>query len=1220
MARKKISMDGNTAAAHVSYAFTEVAAIYPITPSSVMAELTDSWSATGLKNIFGENVRVTEMQSEAGAAGTVHGSLAAGALTTTYTASQGLLLMIPNMYKIAGELLPCVIHVSARCVASHALNIFGDHSDIYACRQTGFAMLASTNPQEVMDLGAVAHLSTIKGRVPFIHFFDGFRTSHEIQKIEQWDYKDLADMIDKDAVAEFRARALNPEHPVLRGSAENGDIFFQHREACNSYYNALPAIVEEYMKKVNKKIGTNYKLFNYYGHPEAENVIIAMGSVCDVAEEVIDYLMAKGKKVGLVKVRLYRPFCADKLAKALPKTVKKIAVLDRTKEPGSLGEPLYLDVVTALREEGVDAKVVGGRYGLGSKDTTPASVFAVYDNLAKKNPKNHFTIGIVDDVTGYSLPEKVVPDTAPKGTISCKFWGLGGDGTVGANKNSIKIIGDHTDKYIQAYFQYDSKKTGGVTISHLRFGDSPIKSSYYITKADFVACHNPSYMLKGYKIVNDVKPGGTFLLNCQWTPEELDKHLPAEVKNYIANNNIKFYTVDAIDKAREIGMGKRTNTILQSAFFALANIMPISEAVDYMKYMAKKSYLKKGEAVVEMNYKAIDAGVDAIVEIKVPEAWKTVTGTTAEKEITGDRPELVKFVRDIVLPVAKMQGDSLPVSKFVDLADGTLPQGAAAYEKRGVAVDVPEWIPENCIQCNQCSYVCPHATLRPFAMNADEAANAPASTKFAAKMTGKGCEDYKFTIAISPLDCMGCGLCVNVCPAKAKALRMVPQESQADQQAAFDYAVAKVSKKTLPFAETTVKGSQFNQPLLEFSGSCAGCAETSYARLITQLFGERMYISNATGCSSIWGGSAPATPYTVNKDSHKGPAWANSLFEDNAEHGLGMALGQKAIREKLKAKLEKLVSIWATDDIKAAAAEWLETYNDGKTNGAATDKLIAALSDGILTADEGVAFLSSEAGKAHFGDKAEEMLAHMKALQAAGKNCDCEACTLAAEILAEKDYLAKKSVWIFGGDGWAYDIGFGGLDHVIASGEDVNIMVFDTEVYSNTGGQASKASQMGQVAQFAAAGKATKKKDLASIAMSYGYVYVAQIAMGADMNQTIKAITEAEAYHGPSLVIGYAPCEMHGVKGGMGNCQSEMKRAVEAGYWNMFRYNPAAEPKFSLDSKAPTADYMDFIKSETRYARLMQSFPERANELFEHAEENAKAKYERLTKLGELYK
>ena len=1220
MARKKISMDGNTAAAHVSYAFTEVAAIYPITPSSVMAELTDSWSATGLKNIFGENVRVTEMQSEAGAAGTVHGSLAAGALTTTYTASQGLLLMIPNMYKIAGELLPCVIHVSARCVASHALNIFGDHSDIYACRQTGFAMLASTNPQEVMDLGAVAHLSTIKGRVPFIHFFDGFRTSHEIQKIEQWDYKDLADMIDKDAVAEFRARALNPEHPVLRGSAENGDIFFQHREACNSYYNALPAIVEEYMKKVNKKIGTNYKLFNYYGHPEAENVIVAMGSVCDVAEEVIDYLMAKGKKVGLVKVRLYRPFCADKLAKALPKTVKKIAVLDRTKEPGSLGEPLYLDVVTALREEGVDAKIVGGRYGLGSKDTTPASIFAVYDNLAKKNPKNHFTIGIVDDVTGYSLPEKVVPDTAPKGTISCKFWGLGGDGTVGANKNSIKIIGDHTDKYIQAYFQYDSKKTGGVTISHLRFGDSPIKSSYYITKADFVACHNPSYMLKGYKIVNDVKPGGTFLLNCQWTPEELDKHLPAEVKNYIANNNIRFYTVDAIDKAREIGMGKRTNTILQSAFFALANIMPISEAVDYMKYMAKKSYLKKGEAVVEMNYKAIDAGVDAIVEIKVPEAWKTVTGTAEEKEITGDRPELVKFVRDIVLPVAKMQGDSLPVSKFVDLADGTLPQGAAAYEKRGVAVDVPEWIPENCIQCNQCSYVCPHATLRPFAMNADEAANAPASTKFAAKMTGKGCEDYKFTIAISPLDCMGCGLCVNVCPAKTKALRMVPQESQADQQAAFDYAVAKVSKKTLPFAETTVKGSQFNQPLLEFSGSCAGCAETSYARLITQLFGERMYISNATGCSSIWGGSAPATPYTVNKDSHKGPAWANSLFEDNAEHGLGMALGQKAIREKLKAKLEKLVSIWATDDIKAAAAEWFETYNDGKTNGAATDKLIAALSDGILTADEGVAFLSSEAGKAHFGDKAEEMLAHMKALQAAGKNCDCEACTLAAEILAEKDYLAKKSVWIFGGDGWAYDIGFGGLDHVIASGEDVNIMVFDTEVYYNTGGQASKASQMGQVAQFAAAGKATKKKDLASIAMSYGYVYVAQIAMGADMNQTIKAITEAEAYHGPSLVIGYAPCEMHGVKGGMGNCQSEMKRAVEAGYWNMFRYNPAAEPKFSLDSKAPTADYMDFIKSETRYARLMQSFPERANELFEHAEENAKAKYERLTKLGELYK
>ena len=1226
MARKKISMDGNTAAAHVSYAFTEVAAIYPITPSSPMAEMTDSWSATGLKNIFGERVKVMEMQSEAGAAGAVHGSLAAGALTTTYTASQGLLLMIPNMYKIAGELLPCVIHVSARCVASHALNIFGDHSDVYACRQTGFAMLAESNPQEIMDLGAVAHLSTIKGRVPFLNFFDGFRTSHEIQKIEVWDYEDLASMIDKDALSAFRAHALNPNHPALRGSAENGDIFFQHREACNPYYDAIPGIVEEYMNKVNEKIGTDYKLFNYYGAPDADRVIIAMGSVCDTVEEVIDYLNAKGEKVGLVKVRLYRPFVAEKLIEALPKTVKKIAVLDRTKEPGALGEPLYLDVVTSLAQSGVAAKIVGGRYGLGSKDTTPASIFAVYENLAKDAPKNSFTIGIVDDVTGHSLEEKPVPDTAAKGTISCKFWGLGGDGTVGANKNSIKIIGDHTDKFIQAYFQYDSKKTGGITISHLRFGDSPIKSTYYITKADFVACHNPSYMLKGYKIVNDVKPGGTFLLNCQWTPEELDHHLPAEVKNYIANNDIKFYTVNAIDKAREIGMGKRTNTILQSAFFALANIMPIAEAVDYMKYMAKKSYLKKGEAVVEMNYKAIDAGVDAIVKIDVPESWKTAVSDKAEAKAEGTRPELVKFVNEIVFPVAKMQGDSLPVSAFRDMPDGQFPQGAAAYEKRGVAVDVPVWHPENCIQCNQCSYVCPHATFRPFAMSAEEAANAPASTKFTAKMIGKGCEDYKFTIAISPLDCMGCGLCVNVCPTKPekRALEMVSQESQADQQAAFDYAVAHVTKKATPFADTSVKGSQFNQPLLEFSGSCAGCAETSYARLITQLFGERMYISNATGCSSIWGGSAPSTPYTVNNESGCGPAWANSLFEDNAEHGLGMALGQKTIREKLKSKVEALIAIeYAADEIKTAGKEWLDSYNDGKTNTEASKKLIAALEDGILTADEGIAFLSTDAGKQVFGDKSAEMLTHMKDLKAAGKNCDCEACTLAAEILAEKDYLSKKSVWIFGGDGWAYDIGFGGLDHVIASGEDVNIMVFDTEVYSNTGGQASKASQIGQVAQFAAAGKATKKKDLANIAMSYGYVYVAQIAMGADMNQTIKALAEAEAYHGPSIVIGYAPCEMHGVKGGMGNCQAEMKRAVEAGYWQMFRYNPAlreagANP-LTIDSKAPTASYIDFIKSETRYSRLVQSFPDRAEALFAEAEKQAKAKYERLLKLGELY-
>ncbi len=1204
MARKKLSMDGNSAAAHVSYAFTEVAAIYPITPSSPMAELTDAWSAGGLKNIFGEKVKVIEMQSEAGAAGAVHGSLAAGALTTTYTASQGLLLMIPNMYKIAGELLPNVIHVSARCVASHALNIFGDHSDVYACRQTGYAMLAESNPQEIMDLGAVAHLAAIKGRVPFLNFFDGFRTSHEIQKIEVWDYDELKGMIDQDAVASFRARALNPEHPVLRGSAENGDIFFQHREACNKYYEALPAIVEEYMGKVNEKLGTDYQLFNYYGAPDADRVIIAMGSICDVAEEVIDYMCAAGEKVGLIKVRLFRPFCADKLIEAIPATAKKIAVLDRTKEPGAQGEPLYLDVVTALATHGIsDVKVVGGRYGLGSKDTPPSSVFAVYENLKSDAPKNSFTIGIVDDVTGLSLEEKPAPDTAPKGTISCKFWGLGGDGTVGANKNSIKIIGDHTDKFIQAYFQYDSKKTGGITISHLRFGDKPIKSPYYITKADFVACHVPSYILKGYRIVDEIKPGGTFLLNCQWDMEELEKHLPAQVKRYIAQNDIKFYTINAIDKAREIGMGKRTNTTLQSAFFALADIMPIDKAVEYMKYMAKKSYMKKGEAIVEMNYKAIDAGVDAIVKIDVPEAWKTIGGDAQPEQVTGDRPELVKFVKDVVIPVTKMHGDSLPVSAFEDYVDGTFPQGAAAYEKRGVAVDVPEWIPENCIQCNQCSYVCPHATIRPFALNAEEVAAAPEGMKMK-KMTGKGCENYQFAVTVSPLDCMGCGLCVNVCPAKTKALKMVPQESQAAEQDAFDYAVAKVSKKDLPFAEQSIKGSQFKQPLLEFSGSCAGCAETSYARLITQLFGERMYISNATGCSSIWGGSAPSTPYTVNRDTKKGPAWANSLFEDNAEHGLGIYLGQKTIREKLKGKTEALIAIdYAAAELKAAAQAWLDTYNDGKANTAAAEAYIAALEDGI---DVDLTGTQWEA----------EWLAN-------GKVCTCEACSLARDILAEKDYLAKKSVWIFGGDGWAYDIGFGGLDHVIASGEDVNIMVFDTEVYSNTGGQASKASQIGQVAQFAAAGKAIGKKDLAAIAMSYGYVYVAQVAMGADMNQTIKAIAEAEAYPGPSIVIGYAPCEMHSIKGGMTNCQSEMKRAVEAGYWQLFRFNPMLKKEgknpFSLDSKEPTADYIDFIKGEARYSRLMQQSPERATELFEKAAENAKKKYDLLKKKVEFY-
>jgi len=1177
MERKKLSMDGNTAAAHVSYAFTEVAAIYPITPSSPMAEVTDTWSASGLKNIFGERVKVVEMQSEGGAAGAVHGSLAAGALTTTYTASQGLLLMIPNMYKIAGELLPCVIHVSARCVASHALNIFGDHSDIYACRQTGFAMLAETNQQEIMDLGAVAHLATIKGRVPFLNFFDGFRTSHEIQKIETWDYSDLAEMIDQDAVAAFRSRALNPEHPVLRGSAENGDIFFQHREACNKYYEALPAIVEEYMGKVNEKLGTNYDLFNYYGAPDADRVIIAMGSVCDVTEEVIDYLNAMGEKVGLVKVRLYRPFVAKKLAAVIPATVKKIAVLDRTKEPGALGEPLYLDVVAALAQCGVPAKVVGGRYGLGSKDTTPASIFAVYENLSAETPKHGFTIGIVDDVTGTSLEEKPAPDTSAKGTISCKFWGLGGDGTVGANKNSIKIIGDHTDKYIQAYFQYDSKKTGGITISHLRFGDLPIKSPYYITKANFVACHNSSYILKGYKIVEDVKPGGTFLLDCQWdTMESLEAHLPASVKSYIANNDVKFYTINATMLAAvKIGNAKVKNTVLQSAFFSLAGILPKDEAIEYMKKMAYKSYIKKGQAMVDLNYAAIDAGADAYVQIDVPENWKTIEVTPAAVDVEGKRPELVDFVKNVVIPVGKMDGDSLPVSAFEKYADGTFPQGAAAYEKRGVAVNVPEWDNTKCIQCNMCSFVCPHATIRPFAMSAQEAAAAPEATKFTAKMIGKGCENYKFTVAVSPLDCMGCALCVKVC--KVGALTMKLQETQLAQQPVFDYAVAKVSKKETPFADNTVKGSQFNQPLLEFSGSCAGCAETSYARLITQLFGEKMYISNATGCSSIWGGSAPSTPYTVNKDSLKGPAWANSLFEDNAEHGFGIYTGQKTVRDSLIAAVKEFAETEISDELKGAIAAYLETVNDTKTNSAAADALIAALEVAPASA-------------------------------------------LKTKILAGKDYLAKKSIWIFGGDGWAYDIGFGGLDHVLAQGEDVNIMVFDTEVYSNTGGQASKASNIGQVAQFAAAGKAIGKKNLAEIAMSYGYVYVAQIAMGADMNQCIKAIAEAEAYPGPSIIIGYAPCEMHGVKGGMTNCQTEMKRAVDAGYWHLFRYNPALpEKKFILDSKEPSADYQEFITSEVRYARLAQSFPERAKELFAKAEATAKAKYERLIKLGKLY-
>ena len=1211
MARKFKTMDGNNAAAYVSYAFTEVAGIYPITPSSPMADYVDQWAAQGQKNIFGTTVKVIEMQSEAGAAGTVHGSLAAGALTTTYTASQGLLLMIPNMYKIAGELLPGVFHVSARTVAAQSLNIFGDHSDVMACRQTGFAMLAEGNVQEVMDLAPVAHLSAIKGRVPFINFFDGFRTSHEIQKVAIWDYKDLAEMVDMDAVEAFRKRALNPEHPTMRGSHENGDIFFQHREAANKYYDALPEIVEEYMGKINAKLGTDYQLFNYYGAPDADRVIIAMGSICDVAEEVIDYLNAHGEKVGLIKVRLYRPFRADKLIAAIPATAKKIAVLDRTKEPGALGDPLYLDVITALAEAGItDKTVVGGRYGLGSKDTPPKSVFAVYENLAQDAPKNHFTIGIVDDVTNTSLAEKDdAPNTAAEGTIEVKFWGLGGDGTVGANKNSIKIIGDHTDKYVQAYFQYDSKKTGGVTISHLRFGDKPIKSPYYINKADFVACHVPSYITKSFPIVRDVKPGGTFLINCQWSFEELEHHLDAASKRYIAKNNIQLYTINAIDLAIEIGMGKRTNTILQSAFFSLAKIMPEAEAIQYMKDAATHSYLKKGQDIVDMNHKAIDLGATAYKKVEVPASWATAEDGKKESVLTGPE-KLVKMVESILDPVDRMDGDSLPVSAFVDHVDGTFELGASAYEKRGVAVTVPTWDSSKCIQCNQCSFVCPHATIRPYALTEEEAKNAPEAAKIVDVKAGKGKGVYKFAMAVSPLDCMGCGVCAKICP--AGALTMVPQEQEAAQQDVFNYMVANVTTKS-DVADMTVKGSQFKKPLLEFSGSCAGCAETAYARLITQLFGDRMYISNATGCSSIWGGPAATSPYTTTAEG-KGPAWANSLFEDNAEHGLGMYLGQNAIRNRLADKTRALINVdWCTAEIKEAGQKWLDTMNDGAANGEATKAYVAALEAGICTVDELIAS----------GDP--KFQAHGQELKAAGKQfCDCDACKLVAEILQEKEYLAKKSVWIFGGDGWAYDIGFGGVDHVLASGEDVNVFVFDTEVYSNTGGQASKASNIGQVAQFAASGKVTPKKSLAEIAMTYGYVYVAQVAMGANMNQTLKAIAEAEAYHGPSLIIGYAPCEMHSIKGGMTNCQSEMKKAVECGYWNLFRFNPAlkAEGKnpFTLDSKAPAGGYQEFLMNEARYSSLTRSFPERAKELFAENEEAAKARYEHLTRLVELYK
>ena len=1178
MARKFKTMDGNEAAAYVSYAYTEVAGIYPITPSSPMADHVDQWAAQGMKNVFGTPVNVIEMESEAGAAGTVHGSLGAGALTTTYTASQGLLLMIPNMYKIAAEHLPAVFHVSARCVATQALNIFGDHSDIMACRQTGFAMLGEGNVQEVMDLSPVAHLAALEGHVPFINFFDGFRTSHEIQKVAMWDFADLKDMLDMDAVQAFRDHALNPEHPHARGSHENGDIFFQHREACNSTYDALPAIVEHYMGEINKKLGTDYGLFNYYGDPEADRVVVCMGSFCDTLEEVIDYLNAHGEKVGLVKVRLFRPFSIKHFVDVLPETVKKIAVMDRTKEPGSIGEPLYQDVVSALYEAGrSDLYVIGGRYGLGSKDTTPASAFAIYDELKKDAPRREFTVGIVDDVTNLSLPEDpAAPNTADPSTIECKFWGLGGDGTVGANKNSIKIIGDHTDKYVQAYFQYDSKKTGGVTISHLRFGDHPIRSPYYVTKADFVACHNPSYIVKGFKMVRDVKPGGTFLINCQWDDTELDEHMPAEAKRYIAANNITVYTIDAIDIANKVGMGKRTNTVLQSAFFALAKVLPAEDAIKYMKDAATKSYMKKGQAIVDANHKAIDAGASAFHKVEIPADWATATDEPHELSFEG-RLAVTEQAKHIMEPVNRMEGDSLPVSAFAKNPDGQWELGLSQYEKRGVAVYVPHWDPSKCIQCNQCAFVCPHATIRPFVLEDEEIANAPEGLRTLDAMGGPKFKGKKFAIAVSPLDCMGCTNCVKVCP--KGALNMNNQEAELPEQENWDYLVNldNVREKT-ELAGANVKASQFRRPLLEFSGSCAGCAETAYGRLVTQVAGDRMFISNATGCSSIWGNPAGTCPFTVNAEGH-GPAWNNSLFEDNAEHGLGLKLGYDAVQNKLvEAGKRLLENDAASAELKAAVQAWLDAKNDATESKTTAEALV------------------EEAKKSDLAD--------------------------AKEIVADKSYLSKKSFWIYGGDGWAYDIGFGGLDHVLATGNNVNVFVFDTEVYSNTGGQASKASNLGQVAQFDAAGKTTPKKGLAELAMSYGYIYVAQVAMGANPAQTLKAINEAENYDGPSLIIGYSPCEMHSIKkGGMMNCQAEMKKAVECGYWNLFRFNPDAKPgkKFTLDSKEPAGGYRDFLMNEARYASLTRSFPERAEKLFAENEKAAMDRYQYLVKLKSVY-
>lgn len=1174
MSKVMKTMDGNMAAAHVSYAFTEVAGIFPITPSSPMAEYVDEWAANGKKNIFGQAPKVIEMQSEGGAAGTFHGSLAAGALTTTYTASQGLLLMIPNMYKVAGELLPGVIHVSARAVASHALSIFGDHSDVMACRQTGFAMLASTNVQEVIDLGSVAHLSAIKGRVPFLHFFDGFRTSHEIQKVELIDYEDYKKLIDMDAVKAFRKNALNPERPVLRGTAQNPDIFFQAREACNPFYDALPAVVEEYMNEINKITGRNYGLFNYYGADDADRVIIAMGSVVDTIEETVDYLNSKGEKVGLVKVRLYRPFSIEHFLKVVPKTVKKIAVLDRTKEPGAIGEPLYLDVCTAFMGQSSQPVIVGGRYGLGSKDTTPAQIVAVFENLKQDEPKNNFTIGIVDDVTHKSLPTGEELDITGEGTISCKFWGLGSDGTVGANKNSIKIIGDHTDMYVQAYFSYDSKKSGGVTISHLRFGKKPIRSTYLIKKADFVACHNPSYVDK-YDMVSDLKTGGTFLLNCDWTVEELEEKLPAKMKKILAERKAKFYIIDGVSIAKEIGLGNRVNTVLQAAFFKLANIIPIEDAVKYMKDAIVASYGKKGEKVVNMNFAAVDRGVVDIVEVKVPAHW-TDLSVEEEAAATKDVPE---FVAKIMEPMNRQEGDNLPVSAFVGREDGTFPQGTSKYEKRGIAVEVPEWQMDKCIQCNQCSFVCPHAVIRPFLLNEEEVNNAPEGFT-SKKAIGKGLENYQYRIQVSVLDCTGCGSCAQVCPAKEKALIMKPIETQTAQIENWEYAMT-LSKKENPLNVATVKGSQFEQPLLEFSGACAGCGETPYAKLLTQLFGDRMYIANATGCSSIWAGSAPSTPYTTNEKGH-GPAWANSLFEDNAEFGFGMYMAVKQIRNKLKDLAEEAQSLDVSDEIKVALKDWVDNMYDAAGSKKATLTLVP-----LLEAYNG-------------SGRAKEIF---------------------EEILEKKEFLVKKSHWILGGDGWAYDIGFGGLDHVLASGEDINVLVFDTEVYSNTGGQASKATPTGSIAKFAAAGKPIKKKDLGRMMMSYGYVYVAQVAMGANQNQLIKALIEAESYPGPSLIIAYSPCINHGIKGGLTCSQEETKKAVEAGYWHLYRYNPLLKEEgknpFILDSKVPTADYREYIMNEVRYSALTRTFPEVAEKLFEQSEKDAKERFEAYQKLAE---